>query len=430
MLCWPMLLNGFPLIFHDTNSYVRMTPEIPRSYFYKLFVLFTGFKWSIWTTAFAQSLLAGGSVFFLLNMLNFRKATYFLTAMAALALLSSLPVFASFIMPDIFTGIMVLLLFVAIFLFDQLGAVWRVMLFLVLLVAISSHLSHLVLSLGVTCLCCVWIACTKRAEFKGAMFVLAACGTVAAAFIVYHGVKHHQFVLSAAGGTFFMANLIEYGPVRHELQDRCPQSAYRLCIYRNELPATANQFLWDEKGPFNTRLGAFEGMREESSRLVLDTIVHRPFEVFSVSIRNSLRALVALDPTIDIVRPDSSVPQLRAVFGRIYDRDTVQRFDDSLQERNQFPNGIMAAMFYLGLAATSAVIIWALTSRFRSIDPCIGGFLLFCVAAYVANAVICGTFSGVFARYQSRMSWLIPLAALLLLFDWQRQRACANGESA
>jgi hypothetical protein len=426
LLCWPMLLNGFPLIFHDTNSYVRMIPEIPRSYFYKLFVFLTGFRWSIWTTAFAQSLWAGTCVFFLLNILDFKKEPHFLVAMLVLALASSLPIFASFIMPDIFTGLMILLLFIGIFLFDRLAAGWRVMLFLALLVAISAHLSHLVLALAMICLSIGWIASYKSCQFKGAVMALAACGTVAAAFIAYHGVKHHHLVLSAAGGTYFMANLIEYGPARRELQEFCPQSGYRLCAFRNELPATANQFLWNTQSPFNTQLGAFEGMRAESARLVLDTITHRPLEVLSVSIRNSLRALFAINPTIDIIRPETSVSQLRTVFRRIYDQNTVQQFDDGAQEHNRFPNELIAALFYAGFAAAVAAIAWVITVRFHAIDPRIGGFLLFSIAAYVANAVICGTLSGVFDRYQSRMSWLIPLAALLLLFDWHRQRTCAN----
>lgn len=423
LLWWPMLLNGFPLIFHDTNSYARLTPEIPRSYFYKLFVFFTGFKWSIWTTAFAQAFLASGCVFFLLDLLDFRKGAYFPITMAVLALVSSLPIFASFIMPDVFTGLMILLLFIAIFLFDRLAIASRILLFLTLLVATSVHLSHLALALGMTCLSIVWIVVTGKERLTGALFTLAACGTVAASFVVYHGVKHHHFVLSAAGGTFFMANLIEYGPARHELQASCPQSGYRLCRYRDQLPATADKFLWDAKSPFNARLSAFEGMREEANGLVVDTIVHRPLDVLSVSVRNSLRALLAVNPATDIVRMTSSVPQLRRVFGNTYDQSTVEQFDHSLQENNRFPVKLADILSGLGLTAAFAVIIYMLISKSGKIDPRVGAFLLFSLIAYTANAVICGTLSGVFDRYQSRMSWLIIFAALLLLFDWHRQKS-------
>jgi hypothetical protein len=427
-LWWPMLLNGFPLIFHDTNSYVRMTPEIPRSYFYKLFVLFTGFKWSIWSTAAAQSLLSSGSIFLLCSLLGVERKRHFLPVMAALAIASSLPIFACFIMPDIFTGLMILLMFVSIFLFDRLSIPGRTLLFAMLLVAISAHLSHLVLSFGMICLSVGWIVVTRRRQLSGAVMALAACLTVAAAFTVYHGIKHHHYVLSAAGSTFFMANLIEYGPARRELQEFCPKSEYRLCAYQNQLPATANQFLWDTAGPFTTDLGAFDGMRAESSRLVLDTIKHRPLEVLSVSVGNSWRALLAVNPAVDIVSMDSSIPQLHRVFARIYGQQTVQQFDRSLQEHNRFPGRLAAAFSYAGLAVALGFIGWALTMRRHAIDRHIREFVTFSIVAYFANAAICGSLSGVFDRYQSRISWLIPLAALLMLFNWAGRRTLIASE--
>jgi hypothetical protein len=434
MLCWPMILNGFPFIFHDTNSYVRLNPEIPRSYFYKLFVFFTGFHKSIWTTAFAQTLLASICILILMRMLGFLRIRHFLLAMTTLSLASSLPIFASFIMPDIFTGIMCIALFVTIFNFEETSLKLRAFLFLVLLVSISAHLSHLALALALTFASLAWLLAFARGRSrKGVGLVLLACTLVAAAFTLYHGIKHHRFVLSAAGSTFFLANLLEHGPARQELKDHCPQSGYRLCLYRTALPATANEFLWNPKSPFNSRLGGFEGMMGESDRLVRDTLRDRPLSILSESIENSWRAVFALDSTADLGRPDTSVPQLRRVFLRVYGLATLEQFDASLQERNRFPKKYISIMNYTGIIIALSAEIYMLIIRRRSGNKNLSLFLSFSIAVYFSSAVLCGTLSNVADRYQARVTWLLLLAIILLVLDkiyaksWREGASSADG---
>jgi hypothetical protein len=50
-------------------------------------------------------------------------------------------------------------------------------------------------------------------------------------------------------------------------------------------------------------------------------------------------------------------------------------------------------------------------------------FLGFVLVGVVANAAATGGLSGVFPRYQARIAWLLPVAALLLLVPTPRRRA-------
>jgi hypothetical protein len=52
------------------------------------------------------------------------------------------------------------------------------------------------------------------------------------------------------------------------------------------------------------------------------------------------------------------------------------------------------------------------------------------ISAVIMNALVTGVISGVETRYQSRVIWLLPLLACVLLLDWREHRAVgrANAE--
>jgi hypothetical protein len=429
LFLWPAIANRFPLIFHDTNSYIRFRIELYRSIFYKLFVFLTGLHWTIWGTAIAQAALCSMLIFWLLRLFGHVRALPFLVAVIALAAVSSLPIFATFIMPDIFTGLMFLALFMMIFLYDRMTVPARIFLFGLLLLFISSHLSHLTLALAITTASTIalwrWAPQTTRV---GIGMAFAATTVVAGCLVLYDGIMHKTYSLSPAGSVFLMANLIEYGPVRQELAEHCPQSGYRLCGYQDQLPAIANDFLWTKESPFNSDLGGFEGMRAESGSLVRDTLKHQTLAVIAVMAKNSARAIVSVDPAADIIRMEPTVSILDAAFRQVYGADTVQRFDASTQEANRFPVKAIALVGHAGLIASLIIIAAFGIARFRPRDWRIWAFVAFVFVAFIGNAVLCAAVSGVADRYQARMSWLIPLAALLLLFEWlDMRRRAASG---
>ena len=58
-------------------------------------------------------------------------------------------------------------------------------------------------------------------------------------------------------------------------------------------------------------------------------------------------------------------------------------------------------------------------------------FAVFCCCLVVANGIICGVVSGPYNRYQARVVWLVPLAALVVAgrvrVGWNGARAGADG---
>ena len=64
--------------------------------------------------------------------------------------------------------------------------------------------------------------------------------------------------------------MLQDGIVKRYLDDHCPTARLKLCPYRNELPATADDFLWSN-GVFN-ELGRFSGLGEEMRFIVLRSL--------------------------------------------------------------------------------------------------------------------------------------------------------------
>jgi hypothetical protein len=68
--------------------------------------------------------------------------------------------------------------------------------------------------------------------------------------------------------------MLQDGIVAHYLRDHCPQQKLKLCPYRDQLPATADEFLWG-KSMFNT-LGRFQGLNDEMGFIVLHSLAEYP----------------------------------------------------------------------------------------------------------------------------------------------------------
>src|SRR5437867_6633745 len=115
MLMWPSLWNGYPLVFSDTGAYISsaFTLKVPfdRPIGYGYFTrLFSG-GLSLWLVIFTQAFLVSSLLWKLLGIFltTYRFRIHFLSVLF-LSIFTVLPWFASQLMPDIFSGLIFLLL--------------------------------------------------------------------------------------------------------------------------------------------------------------------------------------------------------------------------------------------------------------------------------------------------------------------------------
>lgn len=125
-MLWVAIFNGYPVLYPDSQSYlwgsVSLQPPIQRSIICSRFIRFTSLGISPWLVIFAQV----ATVIFVLHavfkyiirqhaVFSTEGPILFLGLAAFLAPGTSLPWFAGQLMPDVFTGICFLCLFLLLY---------------------------------------------------------------------------------------------------------------------------------------------------------------------------------------------------------------------------------------------------------------------------------------------------------------------------
>jgi len=124
LTCVVAAYNHFPLMFSDSGNYLGNAVSIAhgrepwfflRPVTHGLFLVPFSRAQTLWLAPLAQGTLAAWAVDLALRSAGLTLSTgWFLVLFAALSALTSLPWFSGQIMPDIFTGIVILLSFVIV----------------------------------------------------------------------------------------------------------------------------------------------------------------------------------------------------------------------------------------------------------------------------------------------------------------------------
>ena len=168
-----------------------------------------------------------------------------------------------------------LALFILVLHGDKTSTPEKCLLFALTAFAAASHSATLAVLLG---LCCVgWIArpflrgrISVAGLAQGSLTLVAGAAMLLAANFALSG----QLAWTPGGYGVAFGRMLQDGIVAQYLRDHCPQQKLKLCPYRDQLPATADQFLWGNS-MFNT-LGRFKGLNDEMSFIVLHSLAEYP----------------------------------------------------------------------------------------------------------------------------------------------------------
>jgi hypothetical protein len=414
-LLLPAIINGFPFVFPDSADYLVFTPHIYRSPYYGLFLFLFHVDRFIWAPIIVQALIASHLIWVLMRIYAGEgRRGHFAIAVLMLSLFSSLPFFVGFIMPDFFTGVMILDFYLLAFHLSALSPIERPYFILLGCVAVSAHVSHLPIAFALT----IIIIALRLLAGVGLLAGLSAIRALAiplslaaCAILLNNVVIHRVFSLFPAGQTFLLANMIEQGPASRYLRDACPAAGYRLCAIADALPETSYELLWstDILRPF----GGFTGISEEAREIVAATIRTRPWDVLETMMRSIGSSFLTHAPGAEL-GPLSNDASMTQVLTRKFDLETLGAYKASMESRGAIPHkflrrvdSVTFPLAVIGLLATGFFALRRGPPELSSIGP-------FVLAALVVNNVLCAVGSGVFDRYQARVTWLVALAALLL----------------
>ncbi len=408
-----------------------------RSPYYGIFLYTLAHRGTLWLMAAVQALCAAWVLFLLWRSITPAAPgwTYY-ALMAALAAGTALPWVASFAVPDIFAAILVISAALLLFYRRELER-WEVAgAWALVVTSIVFHGSHAPLALGLL-LVGLLVGRLLKADTGGlkvfAGMVLAALALATTMTWIYGAAIKWKTGDELRRPPFLLARVLADGPGKAYLRDSCARGAkWAICRFKDVKMDTSDHILWSVEptlGIFN-RASYDERVTMEKQELsfVIATIAYDPVGQFSAAMQNWGEQLGSFWVDDPLRRP--LVFLVHSYWGKTNLVGLIRGVGDcGVRGELCQPKVTIAQLASVddkvAFVALGA-LAWALSQK-RTLGPFLRrraswdqpleratGAMLFISAAIVINAAICGMLSCPFARYQSRVVWLLPAMAMLL----------------
>lgn len=479
MFSFPAWLNESPYLFPDSDAYYRngrsvISKIIPtnskhqterdsapattglvktrnldvtllgaRSPFYGVLLYVSSLFGGPFAIVAVQALAAAAVIWFATSaFLNKRVLSSYLLLCLALTIGSSLPWFVSFVMPDLWLSLALLMLGISLYGRRHLNVAVCVALTTLVSAASAFHSSNMavmLLAAPAAIALASMIGVTRQHIWRVSAWAGLGLALSVAAGMIFGYAAQRKFGEPLRSPIFATARVVADGPGRDYLRTVCAKnpSAFTLCKYRSLPLESAESILWSPDprigvytvADYDTRVAlskeqwkfvlasiAFEPVRmffaaaanafDQATRISLENFEKNFWELWSHDSYWSNQPILALVPKASVClrTPQTCEPQLAVT---IFDR--VQQ---------------------LATIAALAFLLWQLKSVFvcrNSTHRRLVALSAFFLVCYVANAIICGALSGPSDRYQARISWLL-LAAAGLIASHRYSKASAESD--
>jgi hypothetical protein len=436
LTCVLALLNHFPLTYPDSGNYLGNAVSIAHGrepwFFYRpltygVFLVPFSRAQTIWLLPLAQGLLIACVVELTLRRAGVCLPTrWFVGLFAGLSACTSLPWFSGQIMPDIFTSVVIMLSFVTLWDADQDSRWQRWSIGALLAFAIATHLSHFAIygvlaSAGLAGRAMIdrgsrsWRV-LGRLALRATVPLVVAIGLVVGPNYYFH----RELVLSRSSALFALGHLVGEGMAQRYLERACPTRHYLLCSERKSLVPNVDWFLWAPAGSRKhhepeMQRGDSTFLREAPA-IVAGTLREEWPALIGVSLKNAVVQLGIFEIQPGEHRFSRSVDEEVKVLGpRI-----LRAYRASGEVRSSLPFGFLSRLHYaaFGLGIVMILVCWPRlqASTHRRLRILIATLCL----GVLVNALVVVSLASVQARYQSRVAWLVPMAAMVAA-------ACALG---
>ena len=421
MLLTPAFWNGYPVLQSDTGGYLARWYEgylVPsRSTVFGLYLHY-GEPSYFWLNLAIQALATMWILQLTLRVFGLAKPWRLFGVSLVLTLTTALPWLASMLLTDIFAGLSVLSLFILVLHGDKISRSERAALFVFTAFSAATHSATMAVLLG---LCCMgWIARPfLRGRIKAAPLVQGML-TVAAGAVMLVSANYAlsgQAAWTPGGYSIAFARMLQDGIVTRYLNDHCPTQHFKLCPYRNDLPETADDFLWSRETVFN-KLGRFPGMSDEMGYIAVHALTEYP-------LWQTEEALLATgEQMLEVATGENTDhPTLMHTYGvfREYLQGQLKAVDTARQQKSFLTFGPVN-LIHVPVALISTALIFAMliAALFRRRADDVTLLMATVCLALLGNAAICGIISGAHDRYGSRLVWIATFAVMIAVMKRSR----------
>lgn len=444
LLLWPAILNGYPLLFSDSASYVAMGSRFAIAYdramTYGLVIAPLHKIGGLWAVAVVQALFMTWLLKRVLDVaLTTCRPVHLLIASLVLAVSSSLPWFAGQIMPDLFAPVICLMLYMLIFGRDCLHRVERWLVPILLAGIIAFHLSFLPLA-GLLVFVAGLVAWRRRQWRAARLGVLHGTVALLAAFTMLSSINllvDGRFKPSLMSDTFLLARLLDAGLAQQPLASACRRQPLGLCALLPQIAPSADlrlfrgkpgqYYLWDVRSP-RTPLQKlnWRKIRDEESAIVGATIAQYPAGVIRLAIKSFGQQIVTAHSADGMFRCIECQPIINNDLPRDLPAMLASRQQhDRLQALAVIDDRVIALIALISLAPMLIVLADPPVDVDRVLPLAV--MTLF---ALLGNAAVTGILSSVADRYQSRILWLLPFCAVIAALRLMEMRRKSQGRGS
>jgi hypothetical protein len=212
------------------------------------------------------------------------------------------------------------------------------------------------------------------------------------------------------GYSIAFARMLQHGMVTRYLNEHCATQQFKLCPYRNELPETADDFLWSRETPFN-RLGRFAGMSDEMGYIAAHALTEYPLWQAEEALIDSGEQMLKV-----ATGENTDHPSLTHTYGifRDYIQQHLKLVDTARQQKSFITFGPVNLIHVpVALFSTVLVFVMLIIAIFRRHMDDVTLLVATVCLALLGNAVICAVISGPHDRYGSRLVWITTLAVMI-----------------
>jgi hypothetical protein len=422
ILCGALLLmcdafyNGFPIVYSDTATYLSSGFEIEtpfdRPITYGLFLRASSMNGlSLHLTVFFQALILS---FLILEItrtfLKQRAELIGISLIAFLSFFTGLSWTVSQLIPDIFTSIALLSL--VLILFGKFPFKKNLALFILFFISAAMHMSHILLF----SLLLIFIIIFRKKLLPTDIYKYRNADLGLLFILTISTILTMGSALSKSRHIFFMGAMLEHGILKTYLDDNCSEKQYKLCTYKDSLPAYAYQFIWEkEKSPLY-KMGTWESVKPEFNEIISATLTQPKYiKLHAIA---SLKASADQLSKFGINDGNAAFLQGSTLYERIaeYTPGDLNSYSVSKQSTTGF--GFTATWNHIFTFVVVLCLLLIIVSPYgiRSAGRSdLGSVSLIVLIAILINAWDCGTFANAIDRLGCKMIWPIPMFAILAL---------------
>lgn len=426
LLLLPALFNGYPVLFADTADYLlrsrTLSPSPIRAPGYAVWIRVTSAGLTLWLPVIAQSALIAALAWRTLRAVGKPGPFTIFAAGLALATGTSVAWASSKAMPDVFIAGLILGLYLVAAHWGAMGIAARTLAVAAVIVGGTMHLTNLVV--GASALAAmILLGKSVTPQLTRASWLRAGAALVAAAGLMRAFERAPQDARPAAGSNsdvFVLSHLVETGLAQRLLQDRCGMESFALCPVRDTLTRQVELFVWrPEQSPRYLVLGDDPALiRRETRHILRGVVTHYPFALGASIVRYTGEQFLSFRVNDDIWRHERRTHVQRAIIavfpGDLPAQEAARQQANTL--RLPWTTAVHLVVFLAAVAFSLIVLLRAASARELALDRAAGLHVVVWVTLIV-NAAVCANAASVFARYQSRVSWLLPFAVIATLVE-------------